>query len=154
MQNDKEQEFLNDFREKWKSGRKMYVKISVVTLKKLILDLKSGMGHDGIHAIFLKKADDLFLDILARFYNSCFSHCYIPFELLKGVINPTIKDLKGNITEASNYRPVMQSSCLLKLFEIHLLNILSEKSLLIRGSGCPQLILVITQGSGLRIFEK
>ena len=127
LQNDKEQQFLDNLRQKWKDSRKMYVKISAVTLKKLIANLKSGMGHDGIHAIFLKGADDLFLEFLANFYNSCFIHCYIPFELLKGVMNPTIKDIKGNITEASNYRPVMQSSCLLKLFESHLLNIISEK---------------------------
>ena len=43
-------------------------------------------------------------------------------------MNPTIKDAKGNITEASNYRPIMQSSCLLKIFEIHLLNIISGKN--------------------------
>ena len=43
-------------------------------------------------------------------------------------MNPTIKDTKGNITEASNFRPVMQSSCLLKIFEIYLLNIIAEEN--------------------------
>ena len=59
--------------------------------------------------------------------NSCFNHCYFPDDILKGDINPNIKDLKGNVTESSNYRPVMQSSCLLKLFEIHILSVLEER---------------------------
>ena len=88
------------------------------------------MGHDGIHSKFLRGADDVFLCILACFYNSCFIHCYIPYDLLKGIMNPTIKDAKGNITGASNYRPIMQFSCLLKNFEIHLLNVISEKTFL------------------------
>ena len=33
LQNDKEHQFLNEFRTKWKDCRKMYVKISAVTLK-------------------------------------------------------------------------------------------------------------------------
>ena len=85
------------------------------------------MGHDGIHSHFLKNASDRFLDGLSHFMNSCFIHCVFPEDLLKGDINPTIKDLKGNVTESSNYRPVMQSSCILKLFEMHILSILEEK---------------------------
>ena len=127
LHNDKERQFLNEFKAKWNVGRKMHVRISVASLKKLILALNSGMGHDGIHSIFLKNADDMFLNFLACFYNACFIHCFIPRDLLKGLMNPTIKDAKGNITLASNYRPVMQSSCLLKILESHMLNILSEK---------------------------
>ena len=59
--------------------------------------------------------------------NACFNHCYIPVELLKGDINPIIKDTKGNSTDPANYRPVMLSSCLLKIFEMHILDILEEK---------------------------
>ena len=42
-------------------------------------------------------------------------------------MNPTIKDVKGNVTDSANYRPVMQSSCFLKIFELHILSILEEK---------------------------
>ena len=59
--------------------------------------------------------------------NGWFLHCYLSTEVLKGTINPTVKDYKRNITEAANYRPVMQSSCILKLIEQHILYILSEK---------------------------
>ena len=48
-------------------------------------------------------------------------------ELYKGDINPIIKDTKGNSTDPANYRPVMLYSCLLKIFEMHILDILKEK---------------------------
>ena len=57
---------------------------------------------------------------------ACYSNCCLPVRILSGDINPTIKDAKGN-SESSNYRPVMQSSCILKLFEMHLLQLLEEK---------------------------
>ena len=122
-----EEEFMNIFKEKWLNGRKMHLKMSLVSLKRAIASLNSGVGHDGIHSLFLKNASDDFLIMLSQFYNACFTHCYMPSSILKGTINPIIKDKKGNITEASNYRPVMQSSCLLKIFEIHVMNVLSEK---------------------------
>jgi len=124
-----EAEFIRNFKEKWLTSSKMHMKISSYTLKKIISSLNSGMGHDGIHSVFLKNASDKFLDNLSLFISSCFTHCYFPDNILKGVINPTIKDRKGNITEASNYRPVMQSSCLLKIIEMHILNVLSEKNI-------------------------
>ena len=68
------------------------------------------------------------LQLISNFLNACFSHCYLPEAILYGDINPTIKDAKGNATDSTNYRRVMQSSNLLKLFEIHTLDILNEKS--------------------------
>ena len=111
----------------WNSTRKLNLQISASTLKKYCLNLKCGMGHDGIHSIFLKNVSETFLENFAHFLNSCFSHCHFPDNLLMGDINPTIKNLKGNVMESSNYRPVMQSSCLLKVVEMHILNVLEEK---------------------------
>lgn len=123
----KEVDFLKKFKERWPTDNKMNLTLSLPTLKKLISSLSLGCGHDGIHSVFLKNADDIFLNNLARFLNICFSHCYLPCKVLIGTVNPTIKDIKGNITDAANYRPVMQSSCILKIFELHVLNVLSEK---------------------------
>ena len=64
---------------------------------------------------------------MVRVINSCYSHCYIPSELLKGDITPIIKDVKGNTADSSNYRSVMVSSCILKILELHMLNVLEEK---------------------------
>lgn len=122
-----EGEFMDLFKRKWIQGKKMHIKLSVVSLKKLISNLNSGSGHDEIHSLFLKNADEEFLSRIVSFYNMCFMHCFIPLDLLKGTVNPTIKDAKANNTNVSNYRRVMQSSCLLKIIEYHMLSIFLEK---------------------------
>ena len=122
-----EDELIGRLREKWRTSYKMNLKMSVHSLKKFIQRLNAGMGHDGIHSSFLKRASEKFLENLVCLMNACYSHCYIPIETLKGDVNPTIKDQRGNCTESSNYRPVMQSSCILKIFEMHILDILEEK---------------------------
>ena len=116
-----------DLREYWSNHRKYDIKVSSQTLRRLINRLSSGIGHDGIHSVLLRNASDSLLDILAKFMMACYSHCYFPLELLVGDIKPNIKDLKGNVTLSSNYRPVMQSSLILKLFELQILEILEEK---------------------------
>ena len=118
---------INKLRSSWETTRKFHMKISSYRLREYCNKLNPGMGHDGIHSLFLKNASDEFLDKLACFMNACFSHCFTPPDILKGDMNPTIKDLKGNITDSANYRPVMQSSCVLKLFELHILSVLEER---------------------------
>ena len=125
-----EADMCNELKRVWSQSRKMCLRVSNVTLRKLISRLNAGQGHDQIHSIFLKNASDQFLCNLAHFYNMCFVHCYLPISLLKGTITPVLKDAKKNVTESSNYRPVMQSSCLLKIFELHVLDVLSEKLVL------------------------
>ena len=124
--NNDEKLLLERIKSIWSSKKKFYPKISLVTLRNLIKKLSNGAGQDGIHSVFLKQASDDFLENVAHFINSCYCHFIFPSNLLKGDINPTIKDLKGNSTDSSNYRPVMQSSCLLKIIELHLLSILDE----------------------------
>ena len=101
--------------------------ISSFRFKEYIDLLKTGGGHDNIHSIFLKLASDTFIDNCNYFLNSCFRHNHIPEKLLRGEISPIIKDKKGNKCDSNNYRPIMQSSCLLKFIEIHLVSILEEK---------------------------
>ncbi len=47
--------------------------------------------------------------------------------MLRGDITPIIKNIKGNCSDSINYGPVMVSSSLLKILELHLLDILDEK---------------------------
>ena len=54
-------------------------------------------------------------------------HCFIPKRLLRGDISPIVKDKKGNKSDSNNFRPIMQSSCLLKILEMHILSILDDK---------------------------
>ena len=118
---------IESLRNCWLTERKFYPRLSPKRVKLLVNQLNMGEGHDGIHTVFLKEmSEDLSL-LISFFMNASYTHCFVPEALLNGDINPTIKDPKGNATESANYRPVMQSSRLLKLFEIHLLEILSEK---------------------------
>ena len=125
--NNEKSQLLTRLGAAWQSENKQCVAISNYTLKNIIKKLKPGMGHDFIHTRLLTNASDEFLNNLCIFLNLCYRHCYLPADLLKGDIDPTIKDKKKNLTESSNYRPVMQSSCLLKIFEMHILGFLSEK---------------------------
>ena len=100
--------------------------LSTQTLKTLIRGVNDGCGYDGIHSNLLKNASDNFLNNICHLLNLCFSHCSLPSDLLKGDVTPVIKDKKGNRFQSDNYRPVMQSSYLLKLCESHLLNYLEE----------------------------
>ena len=108
---------MENIKREWLQKRKFYPKMSVETLRKLISKLNNGIGHDGFHSSFLKRASDEFLENVVCFVNSCYNHFIFPSDLLTGEINPTVKDIKGNFTASSNYRPVMQSSCLLKVIE-------------------------------------
>lgn len=124
---EEERSFIDELKNIWLHESKFNVKVSPERLRVMIKQLSNGEGHDKIHALFLRKMSDELLLSISNFMNACYSHCCIPGELLSGDINPTIKDPKGNATESTNYRPVMQSSCILKLFEMHILDILTEK---------------------------
>ena len=62
-----EEDLLKILRNRWITQRKYHLKISAVTLRKLIGKLNVGEGHDGVHSSFLKRASGGFLDILSRF---------------------------------------------------------------------------------------
>ena len=89
---------------------------SKMDIKEGIGKLKWNIGIDGVHSNHLKISPDLFYEFLSLLFKSFVSHHYVPRNLIKGVINPTIKDKFGNIASSDNYRPVMQSSVMLKLF--------------------------------------
>ena len=113
--------------EGWLHNPYFNICISSYTVKKLIDKLNIGCGHDGIHSKLLKHATDDFLENFAYLLNLCFNHCILPLDILSGDISPIIKDKKGNKSDSSNYRPVMQSSCLLKVIELHILSVLEDK---------------------------
>ena len=122
-----EANFNDLLNEKWETNIKQNLTISNYTLSKLISSLNNKNGPDDIHPKLLKKAHPLLLDNLSVLMNCCYSHSILPKDILKGEITPIIKDNKGDKTDINNYRPIMQSSALLKLFELHLLGFLEEK---------------------------
>ena len=122
-----EKDLIKDLLNRIKNERCFYINTSVESLKKHILLLSTGTGHDNIHAKFLKCASDDFLLCISIFLNSCFAHGHFPGRMLEGIIKPIIKNASGNCTDSKNYRPIMQSSCILKLVELYLQDVLLEK---------------------------
>ena len=98
--------------------------VSMSVIKRAIIDLKCGIGFDGIHSNHLKKLNDFNLKYIKEFFNVCIRFSYIPSKMLDGVVKPRIKNKFGDASSSDNYREVMISSCLLKLFEYCILPIM------------------------------
>ena len=109
------------------NANKLNIFISGPTMGKLIMRLNKGAGDDGIHSSLLKNASDKFIDNLVVLFNLFYRHSYLPFDLLRGDITPIIKNKRKSACVSSNYRPIMISSSLLKLFEMHILEFLKDK---------------------------
>ena len=84
--------------------------------------LKPVLGFDKIHTNHLKYASSLFEKLIAMMFSSFVWHSYISVNIIRGTINPRVKDRYGDISSSDNYRPVMSSSIFLKLFEYCMLN--------------------------------
>ena len=76
----------------------------------------------------------------------------MPSYLLQGEIRPTIKNKLGNKNSSDNYRPVMNSSNLLKLFEYCILPVMSRHMKLSdrqfgfrTGTGCNMAISIFKE---------
>ena len=126
--NTREHELINKIQEKSiNNNRTNNLGLSSETLVKYIQNLNDGIGHDGIHSSVLKNASDFFLDNVTVFLNSCLNHSFLPIDLLKGIITSILKDNNKDNSSLNNYRPVMQSSNILKIIEMYFLDYLTEK---------------------------
>ena len=109
---------------KWDDKEKLQflIKFTKEDVKRAIKLLKDGISFDKIHSNHLKLESDLFIEFFAKLITSFVIHSFIPMDLLRGLITPLVKDKFGDLSLSSNYRPVMSSSVLLKLFEYCLLS--------------------------------
>ena len=85
-------------------------------INEAISNLKQGIGFDRIHANHLKFAGPVFKSFLGKLYSSCLRHSYLPHDIIKGVIKPVLKGTACK-SKSENFRPVMNSSVLLKTLE-------------------------------------
>ena len=123
-----ENALLNNVNDKLtNSDNKINLVISSETVRKLLKDSNPGCGHDLIHSRLLKEGSDELINNIVTFINLCYRHYHFPVDLLKGDINPIIKDNKKSKCDSSNYRPIMISSSILKLMESHMLEFIKEK---------------------------
>ena len=92
-------------------------KISQQSIRDNVICLKTAIGYDNIHSNHLKYATDSCIRFIALLFNAMIQHVYFPSEFLRGEIRPVLKNKSGKINDSENYRPVMISSNILKLFE-------------------------------------
>ena len=91
--------------------------VSLRTVDKSIEYLNTALGWDGVHSNHLKFSGMIFRTLLAKIFSLFISHGYSPKSFLKGEIRPILKNSFGDRKDSNNYRPVMNSSNLLKVFE-------------------------------------
>ena len=99
---------------------------SLENLDRAISRLNTGIGWDGVHSFHLKYSGKIFRNLLARLFLKFVSHNYLPAEMILGEIRPITKNNAICKTISDNYRPIMNSSNILKIFEYTLLPSLAE----------------------------
>ena len=87
-----------------------------------VKSLKPYLGIDGIHSSHLKYSPVIVLSFIAKFFTSCIKHAYVPCKITEGIITPLLKDKFADNFSLKNYRPIIQSTVLLKTFEYVILD--------------------------------
>ena len=126
--------------------------VSIPDLRDAVKRLKLGKGWDQIHVNHFKFMGPIFENLVCKFINRILSHNFVPREMLKGEIRPVTKSDKLDRESSENYRPVMNSSAFLKVFEYILLPCL-ERFLKIdshqfgyrRDTGCLNAVTVLKE---------
>ena len=90
--------------------------------------------------------------LLARLYSSFVTHTYVPDVMLIGELRPTSKNSVSQQFVSDNYRPVLNSLILLKLFEYTLeptlskhLNLNNRQFGYRQGTGCMMAAAVVKE---------
>ena len=104
-------------------------RISSACVRRAIGKLNEGVGFDGLHSKFFKCASPLMISVLSQFFTSCIIHNHIPAEMLKGVIVPSVKNKREDPSSINNYREVMISCNLFKIFEYCIMPYLNKVKL-------------------------
>ena len=87
-----------------------------------INQIKTGIGVDGVHSNHLKYLPANLIKIVTQFFNACIIHNHLPIAMLNGYINPRLKDKNGDLSSSDNYREIMISNNMFKVFEYVLLD--------------------------------
>ncbi len=83
--------------------------------------LNASIDFDLIHSQHLKNVNNTYKEFIASLFSAFVGHGYLPEKMLYREIRPLMKNKLNNKSEASNFRPRMVSSTMLKLFEYCLL---------------------------------
>ena len=99
---------------------------TLASVNKCIDTLKTNLGWDFIHSNHLKYSKNRFRRFLVNLFSQFLNHCHMPEPMLEGEIRPILKNNSLSKSSSVNYRPVMNSSCFLKVFEYGLLPFLER----------------------------
>ena len=100
-----------------------YVRFTPDEVHSAIQSLKNGksQGLDGIYSEHLKYGADNLRILLSMVLNSMLIHAHLPPMLMSTKISPIVKDKKGDLGSADNYRPIAITCILSKVFELMIL---------------------------------
>ena len=120
---DKDCQFSSSFGEDFHLNSDAHTSSPLITMKDIfnsIEKLNTGLGIDGIHSYHLKFSGSIFKNLLSKLFNKFLSHCFVPSKMIGGTIKPVLKNNSLSKVKSSNYRPVMSSSNIFKVFEYSL----------------------------------
>jgi hypothetical protein len=95
-------------------------------VRNAIKSLNTCIGFDNLHSNHFKFAVTGVENFLSNFFNAIITHSFFPKEMLEGEIRPLVKDHKGDLSSSDNYRPVMISSNIFKIYEYCILPSLTK----------------------------
>ena len=104
----------------WDFNRDEQINFPLITINDIrtsIDKLNMGMGWDKIHSNHLKFSGPVFKNLLSKLFNKFLSHHFVPEQMIGGQIKPVLKGKSSSKVQSSNFRPVMNSSNFLKIFE-------------------------------------
>ena len=95
-----------------------------VEIKSAIEGMKGNKasGTDNVFAEHLKYAGATIHVLLSICFNACMVHGFLPSTMTDTILVPIIKDMTGNASSKANYRPIVLTSVLSKVFETALLS--------------------------------
>ncbi|KAJ8711765.1 hypothetical protein PYW08_008719 [Mythimna loreyi] len=95
------------------------VRISAREIAAVVRGMKRGKspGHDFLSIEHLQNAGVHLPRVLALFFNLCFSHTYLPHDLMKTLVVPIIKNRTGDASDINNYRPISLATVISKVLD-------------------------------------
>ena len=109
--------FFNELSEGIKDNVDEIFSIDPQIVEQHIHTLKVAIGNDNIHTNHLKYASKNCLLFISNLFNEMIKHVHLPAAMLLGEIRPILKNKFAKLNDSENYRPIMISSNILKLFE-------------------------------------
>ena len=110
---------IREVRESCLTARNV-VRFSPSQVSSAIQKINNSRGFDLIDSSHFKVANKhsgSVSDFLSRLFTAFICHGHVPLDMARGEIKPVIKNKFGDINSSDNYRPVMNSPNVLKIFE-------------------------------------